>query len=381
MLIWYVVVFALFVFSVLEVLQLYKIKIVEEKFNLVKYDLKLHGMVYIFIAMVLGFLSAFRFETGRDWNSYLDFFSNPEFYLEEQIIERGYLWFNILFNSFGVSYWVMQAFFLVFCSYVLFGFFYKQSSYPLYTLTIYYCLYYFSNDLAQTRQYLAMSILILGLRFIEKKKLLYWVLTVIIAMQFHVTALVAFPIYFILRIKIKPWFAFVMLVITLLLNLFGLKLIWALVELILKMQFLPERIHTILQFYIDIGIYSRQTQFSTGLGFFVWYSFYFYVIFLYYLKYRNSYIQESYVLCFLIYVLFLALGRNFSAFGRIGIYYCLCGGGIFVYNIMIDSKLFSDKLNLLKLVPSIGWLMFLMYDFFKQWSDAYEYTYRCFLFS
>lgn len=379
MTIWYILILVLFILVALEVAGLNQYSALGEYHYLSKGNLTFNRLIFIFTACVLAFLSAFRFETGRDWSAYIRMFNNAEQLFESGSVERGYIAINLFFRKIGVSYWIMQACILLFCSYCLYGEFYKKSSYPLYTLAIYFCLYFFSNDLAQTRQYIAMAVLILGLQFVEKRKLFFWIFTIILAMQFHITAITAFPLYFTNRIKIKPWFSFIILLGCFFINVFALDLIWKILEFTVAIKILPERISSILQFYISSDEYNKQAEYSSGLGLVVNYGFYFIVLFLYYVKYKNKKIDEAFILNFLIGILFSSLGRNFSQFTRIGNYYVLCGGGIFCYNVLPESICFFKKLNVFRLFFSLTWVLFLIYNFYIIWMNKFEYVYHSFL--
>ena len=379
MTIWYILILVLFILVALEVAGLNQYSALGEYRYLSKGNLTLNKLIFIFIACVLTFLSAFRFETGRDWSAYIRMFNNAEQLFETGSVERGYIAINLFFRKIGLSYWTMQACILLFCSYCLYGEFYKKSSYPLYTLAIYFCLYFFSNDLAQTRQYLAMSVLILCWRFVEKKKFVFWVIAIIFAMQFHITAITAFPLYFTNRIKIKPWFSIFMLLGCFFINVFALDLIWKIIEFTVTIKILPDRVASILQYYINSDIYNKQAEYSSGLGLLVNYVFYFIVLFLYYVKYKNKKIDESCVFNFLIGILFSSMGRNFSQFSRIGNYYMLCGGGILTYNIIPESFVFFKKIDVARFGISLLWILFLLYNFYVVWLDEIEYIYRTFL--
>lgn len=379
MTIWYIIILTLFIFASLEVAGMNRISVFGNHHELSNEVFTFNKLVFIYVACVLAFLSAFRFETGRDWENYIRMFNEAEERLKTGTIEKGYIALNWAFKNAGLSYWCMQACILLFCSWCLFRSFYRKSTYPLYTLAIYFCLYFFSNDLAQTRQYIAMSVLILGLVFIEKKKFVFWFLTVILAMQFHVTAITAFPLYFTSRIKISPWQTFVILLACLFLNLFGLELIWKVMEFTVNIKLLPDRINSILWNYMQNSEYNKQVEYSTGLGLLLQYGFYFIVLLLYYARYQDKRISESFVLNFLIGILFSALGRNFSQFSRIGNYYVLCGGGVLAYNIIPESFIFFKKADVFRMLVSLLWLLFLVYDFLSAWIDEIEYSYRTFL--
>lgn len=373
MTVWYIVILVLFIASLLEISEFTESSVMTNKDKIFGRVITYDEVLFVYIATVLTLLSAFRFETGRDWINYIEMFQNAKSFYNDSDIEKGYIGINILFKYFRLTYWQMQACILIFCSYVLFTSFHKRSSYPLYTLIIYFCLYYFSNDLAQTRQYIAMSILILGLKFIRERKILIWCLFVLLAMQFHVTAIVAFPLYFTCRINIKPIYAYILLGVCLCISLFGLDLVWWILRIVKKITFLPERVSALLEVYMFTDAYNKPSAIGLGL---VKYIFYFIIVYLYsHRKTENNY-PDLFLLNFLIGVLFVAMGYNFSEFSRIGNYYMLCGGGIFAYNILPSSRTFFKNFEYIRVVISILWILLLITSFIINSINLPEYTYK-----
>lgn len=373
MTIWYIVILVLFIASLLEISGFTEISAMTNKDKILGRVITYDEVIFVYIATVLTLLSAFRFETGRDWINYIEMFQNARSFYNDSGIEKGYIGINILFKYFRLTYWQMQACILIFCSYVLFTSFHKRSSYPLYTLIIYFCLYYFSNDLAQTRQYIAMSILILGLKFIRERKILIWCLFILLAMQFHVTAVVALPLYFTCRIKVRPIYAYILLGACLFISLFGLDLVWWILDIAKKISFLPNRILNLLDMYMVNDLYNKPTTVRVAL---LKYVFYFIVVFLY--NYRKSEINDAdtFLLNFLIGVLCVSMGYSFSQFSRIGNYYMLCGGGIFAYNILPSSRTFFKNFEYIRLIISILWILLLVTSFIVNNMHLPEYTYK-----
>ncbi len=81
-------------------------------------------------------------------------------------------------------------------------FFIKRNSkdVPL-SLTIYICLGLFTFNMNAMRQAMAMSICLFAYEFAKKRKLIPFVLTVMLAMLYHKTAMCFFPVFFLPRLK------------------------------------------------------------------------------------------------------------------------------------------------------------------------------------
>lgn len=79
------------------------------------------------------------------------------------------------------------------------------------SLTIYVCFGLFTFNMNAMRQAMAMSICLYAYEYAKNRKLVPFVLTVLLAMLFHKTALCFMPVYFLPMLKNKPssWFFYV----------------------------------------------------------------------------------------------------------------------------------------------------------------------------
>lgn len=80
-------------------------------------------------------------------------------------------------------------------------FIYRNSKDVPLSLTIYLCLGLFTFNLNGMRQAMAMSICLFAYEFAKNKKLIPFVLTVLLAMLYHKTAMCFFPMFFLPRLK------------------------------------------------------------------------------------------------------------------------------------------------------------------------------------
>ena len=80
------------------------------------------------------------------------------------------------------------------------------------SLTIYVCLTMFTFNMNAMRQAMAMSICLFAYEFAKDRKLIPFVLTVLLAMLFHKTAMCFFPVYFLPKLKntIGNWLFYVL---------------------------------------------------------------------------------------------------------------------------------------------------------------------------
>lgn len=197
----YLIFIILSVFSLLELLKL--------KFKNLPH---LYSSVFRLLIFIFFLLSSLRWETGTDWDSYYIYY----LFLQTGITCIGYmepgftLLTSINANCFNYTF---QMACIAFLSIVLIAWRYKKlSSYPILSLLI-----WFSTSLANifpVRQSIAVAIFVFSWKYIQEKRLKPFLLSVLIAMTFHVTAIITIPIYFIWH-KLYPKKFFIYTIIAL----------------------------------------------------------------------------------------------------------------------------------------------------------------------
>lgn len=226
--------------------------------------------------------------------------------------------------------------------------------------------HFFNGEMAQTRQLLAMAVLILGRKQIENKSLLKWSFVVFIACQFHITAVFAFPLYFTTNKVVKAKTAITFLIGYIFINFFSLRFI----QIILKFltlpffSFLPQRIVDLIYVYTHLSQYGKQANYSSGLGFFINVVIFVFIIILYHnSNYETK--KKSYMLNFLIILIFNGLGRNFDQFVRFGYYYSICGFGISAWGLLFAKNSFYRKIVWLQPIVNSLIVSFFILSFIK----------------
>ncbi len=166
-----------------------------------------------FIFLVLWMLLAFKASTiGSDTDAYIDLFEASSRWSNQHhdnfwgIIgehdtryETGYVIFNRVLALFTNNpQWVFiltGAFFIYVCR----KFIYEESGDVFFSIFLYISLRLFYFDMSGLRQAIAIFICILAYKYIKKRKLVPFILLVLLAMQFHITAvifLIAYPMSF-----------------------------------------------------------------------------------------------------------------------------------------------------------------------------------------
>lgn len=87
----------------------------------------------------------------------------------------------------------------------------KFSSEPFLSIILYIVFDYYASTFSLMRQVLAYNICMIGYLFIRKRKFVWFVITVLIAAQFHESAYIFLPAYFLGRVKINKTTIFVTL--------------------------------------------------------------------------------------------------------------------------------------------------------------------------
>ena len=300
----------------------------------------------LFFALFICFcLCAFRYKTGADYFEYMKIF-NESSESTNTNIEPGFLFLNRTVKNFYGNFWILQIIISIFCCYSIYSSISKNVLFPAISFLFYFMNHFFNGEMAQTRQLLAIAILIFGTRKIEKISLVQWIFIVFIASQFHITAMFAFPLYWTSKIIIKTRMAFLLLVFYILINFLGLNLINSMLDFLSLpfFSFLPKRIIDLIYVYTNLQQYGKQENYNSGIGFIITATIYIFIIILYHNSSKEVK-RKSFLLNFLIVAIFNGMGRNFDQFVRFGYYYSICGFGISAYGLLFCKNSFYKKIE------------------------------------
>lgn len=120
-------------------------------------------------------------------------------------VEFGFHFLGIIVKTFtgnGTAYFLFIAFLSFLFIYLSLE---KYGFYPLVGLAVYMGRFLVGRNFCQIRAGLAIAIVIYGTQYITKQKLWKFLLVVLIAYQFHHSAILAVPLFFMNKIKIKHW--------------------------------------------------------------------------------------------------------------------------------------------------------------------------------
>ena len=170
--------------------------------------------VLILTCVVLTFLAGFRDPTKwADTSIYVGSFLNftKPIYEWAQTdepygySEYGFYFLGVIFKTFSSN----ATAYLTFIAALSFVFLYKDFRrycyYPLFGVCAYISRFYLTRNFMQIRAGLSYAIVLWAVQYITKRDWKRYFLWIFIASQFHTSALLAVPLYFLCMIKIKRW--------------------------------------------------------------------------------------------------------------------------------------------------------------------------------
>lgn len=118
-----------------------------------------------------------------------------EFYNPYGVESGAQLFFWLLSRVFHDPQWIIVVSSAIYVISILYCFWNNSKNIPL-ALTMYICLGLMSFEMQGMRQAIAMSICLFAFEFAKRRKLLHFLALVLLAMQFHQTAVVFLCVYF-----------------------------------------------------------------------------------------------------------------------------------------------------------------------------------------
>lgn len=191
-------------------------------------------LLLFFTFLWLFVFSAFRgFDVGTDTINYMYIFDR---------VEAGESWLNlpvepswVLINevvaALGGGFRFVLVISTVFVLAPVFLAIKRSSPNPMFSVFVYYTLYFYFYSFNITRQMVAVSFVLLGFTFILQSRKLIFTGLVLLASTFHLSALVCLPLVFLERLPVSRFFWLMALALSMLFGLFGLELIYSVVRL------------------------------------------------------------------------------------------------------------------------------------------------------
>ena len=162
----------------------------------------------VLMGIALFLVAAFRRSTGHDYNNYgvmyLDYISSPLEDIAVTRIEKGYAMINKILAEYIVDYQIIFVICALLFAVAVTLCVYKYCDIPWIGFACFLTFGVYFNSLNFLRQMIAGFIVMYALRYIEKNQFWRYLMIVIFASCFHLSALIMIPFYFILKIKMTP---------------------------------------------------------------------------------------------------------------------------------------------------------------------------------
>ena len=161
---------------------------------------KLQIFLAILSAFPLFFVTSFRYGVGNDYFSYASYFENS---LQVQFMEVGFDFLVRTIRSYTNDYvWMFAICSLIFF-YFMYRAIYEQSLNPTLTIFIFFCAPYFFEFFSGMRQMIAVAIFLYSIKYIKRRKIVPYVLLILLASSFHSSSLIFLPVYFLYNKRIS----------------------------------------------------------------------------------------------------------------------------------------------------------------------------------
>lgn len=169
--------------------------------------------ITIFFIIFVGMLIFRSIKCGIDLTNYYVIYKNDSQMTLQRILEIyslkgevGYHLFNYLMSKMNVGFQTYIGIIAVFSTIPLYLLYRRDSDNAILTLLLFVTVSPFNMFFSGLRQVMAISIMIIGFRYVKEKKIIPFVITIILAMQFHNTAVITFLLYPIYHANIsKKW--------------------------------------------------------------------------------------------------------------------------------------------------------------------------------
>lgn len=151
----------------------------------------------------------FGYMTGSDWRAYEQIYNSLDYstlFNHMKGMEFGYPVLQIAFKTLGFNFWFFFIIIKISCFLITIKTLKKYSNNNyIWGLLIFYSLFaldaYIDNPM---RNLIASVIFMLSFRLIIERKIIKYIILIIIASSFHMSALIMFPVYFIYNMKLTP---------------------------------------------------------------------------------------------------------------------------------------------------------------------------------
>ena len=156
--------------------------------------------------LLLSYVSMNRFKIGYDYGPYAQMFQTYGNYNFEQLstaaTEKGYAVLNYFVGFFTLNYRYLFTITSLLNMAGVCYYLYKKSTHVGLSLLVLLCFGFYYNSFNFIRQFMAAVVLLLSYQYLIKRDLAKYILFVLFAGTFHMSALIMIPFYWILHISV-----------------------------------------------------------------------------------------------------------------------------------------------------------------------------------
>jgi len=171
---------------------------------------------YVLFVLVSG-LAVFRYDVGYDYSNYYVLYQQSSAYIKAYLSTEpiSYFLYSVLIHLGDPAF--ILLFYALITYLILFSVLEKYSVDPVSSLLFFvgYPLF-FLQSLSLVRQFLALLIVVWGIKYIYERNLIKYVIVVVVGAMVHNSALFLLPLYFLFGAEIKPFVYFVFYLFSLL---------------------------------------------------------------------------------------------------------------------------------------------------------------------
>jgi len=248
--------------------------------NIQLHDKLSSQLLSILAAIILVCIAGLRYETGGDWDTYTILFNSfPSLSrllghpseLMDVSVEEGFVLLNALIKSLGGN--VQHLFFVVTTINILLitCVLPKYTKYPVVALMCYYGILYFNLEMIYIRQATAVALCFFAIQFIKSKKIVWYMLIIVLACTFHRVAALMIPLYFVLDRQFSVWLHLAIVGVGAIVMIIGIP--WIQSIFVTVAGWLGENYADKAQMYTENALFAVNRGFSIGfllnLGIFI----------------------------------------------------------------------------------------------------------------
>ena len=328
-----------------------------------KKNTKLNDIIFLFCSFfLLFFFVAFRKTSiGNDTLEYIKLFKNCSLYKWDYLdinvrYEIGYIIFNIIISYISSSTRFFMVIMSLIFNYSIYVFIKDNSKNYLFSIIIYLNLLFFYQSMTMMRQFLALSIILLSFKFVKEKKPLKYMVMVLLASSFHVTALISAFIYPMYYMKLNKKRILTLSIVTIVFSTFLDKIIPYLSILTNRSNFYNQMI--------------GEVKLANVILFLIYLVFLIFSLFV--IKKDNKKSNDFYLYVFIFSALLYALSINVAVLARVGLYFAILSiislPNIIYYNLKNDRLIYELIISVFLILYSS---IIMIYR--PEWNSAYNY--------